>query len=43
MQKRIPALLTLTLLLSACSGNAAEAPSESHSASVTYDVQSTKI
>ena len=42
MKKRISALLTLTLLLSSCGGNAPEAPSESHSASVTSDIISTE-
>ena len=42
MKKRISALLTLTLLLSSCGGNAPEAPSEIHSASVTSDTMSTE-
>ena len=42
MKKRISALLTLTLLLSSCGGNAPEAPSESYSASVTSDIISTE-
>ena len=42
MKKRISALLTLTLLLSSCGGNAPKAPSESHSASVTSDIMSTE-